>query len=177
MRLLPRCLIVIAVAMASISPASILAAAGPAGRSAAEKADAIEHPDPAELRDEIALAVAMGLRGEYGSLSTSEKRRVRLARERLLRALGDTNDIGALPRESRLEIYNAQQAIESILNSNDPARMVCTHHAVTGTRLKTTECLSIAERRARIRASVGIADDLLRVLCDPSSGTRCGLQN
>jgi hypothetical protein len=177
MRLLRVCLLAIAVAITSMPSCAVFAADGPSGGTAAAKADAIEHPDSAALREEVSLAVAMGLRGEYGALSTSEKRRVRLAHERLLRALGEAGDIGALPRESRLAIYNAQQAIESILNSNDPARRVCTHHAVTGTRLKTTECLSIAERRARNRASVGIADDLLRVLCDPGSGTRCSLQN
>lgn len=146
-------------------------------RTAAERADAKVQPAPDEVLTEVSIAVAMGLRGEYGSLSQSEKRRLRLSHDRIVRELQGAEDIGALPREARIVIYNAQQNIESILNANDTDRMVCTHRLVTGTRLKKTECLSIADREARTRASVRTVDSMMRVLCDPSQGSRCALGN
>jgi hypothetical protein len=113
----------------------------------------------------IGDAVALAEQGGYGALRSRDEDRLAQAHAQILRLLQGRASALELPLAQRIELYNAQEALVAILRSDDKSRVVCRRIANTGTRIPTTECLSIAERERRARGARLAADKLPRATC------------
>lgn len=63
----------------------------------------------------------------------------------LLTSVDDTAD---LPEKGRMELFNALEAIEAIVNAAEDERMVCERIKPTGSHRPVRECKTVAQRRA-----------------------------
>ena len=113
------------------------------------------------LRD-MRVTVELAQKGEYGKLTSAERKTLARSYARL-GALLDGHDTPAeLPLEERIALYNAQEAIVAIVERHPRDTMICRRKKSTGTRIPSTECLTIAQREARARASREAMDRLAK---------------
>lgn len=135
------------------------------------KVESIEDVDKYVL--EVKDVVELAIQGEYGRVRRGDKERLEASRDLIARLLDGKTSARELPLQSRIELYNAQEVITSIVRSDDKSRVVCRRVANTGTRIPTTECLTIAERERRARGARENADKMPRPTCIPNQGAGC----
>jgi hypothetical protein len=122
---------------------------------------------------EIDRAIAMAKDGQYGKLQRGSEARLSNARQTIGDLLHDVSDPRQLSPDQRIELFNAHQEIASIINHQDKSRVVCTRERKTGSRLSTTECMTVGEREERARiASLG-TQSMQQNVCTPGEGNAC----
>jgi len=133
--------------------------------------------DPGRYLANQRAKVAAAKAGEHGKLSASDVRRLEAAErdierdiERLVAGRQNLNDLD--PSE-RVAVYNAQETISGIAAGNDRTRMVCKRRQISGTRLKTTECLTKDESDARARAAQESTRNAQNPTCVPGETSSC----
>lgn len=131
-------------------------------RAAAAEAAAAEIRDSKDYLRDMRESVTLAKKGEYGKISQKERSKLDDSYDRLKDLLADVETPLELSLDDRLAVYNAQQAIVAILERNPKDTMICKRKSSTGTRIPTTECLTIAQREARTRASREAADYLAK---------------
>ena len=104
------------------------------------------------LRD-MRTAVDLAKKGDYGKIKQKERERLDASYARLKQLLDDVESPLELPLDQRIEVFNAQEVIVSIVERHPKDTMICRRKQSTGTRIPATECLTIAQREARARAS------------------------
>jgi hypothetical protein len=146
------------------------------GASVAERAQANAERirDADAFIEEIEDSVAMARAGEYGRLKRGTVVRIEMARDKIIKLLDGHASALDLPPEDRIELYNAQEVIVAAIRSDDKNRTVCKREMTTGSRLPTTECMTVAEREARKRNAAENTDKFIRNLCIPGEGNSCG---
>jgi len=122
---------------------------------------------------EIDRAIELAKEGGYGKLQRGSEARLASARETIGTLLRDVADPRELPVDKRLELFNAHETIASIIQHQDKNRVVCTRERKTGSRLGTTECLTVGEREERAKVSAELARDTQRVMCSPGETSTC----
>ena len=122
---------------------------------------------------EIDRAIAMAKEGGYGKLERGSERRLADARKEIGDILKNVSDPRDLPTDQRIALFNAHQVIESTINKQDKSRVVCTRERKTGSRVATTECLTVAEREERARISQAMTRDTQRLTCSPGETSTC----
>lgn len=130
--------------------------------SSAMAADGQADPDagPSEFEARM-ISVEQALDdGEYGEISSTDRREVLAALERIRTALGPSGDAGQLNERQKLKVFNDQELVNNILTSaDDGSRLVCRREKRTGTHVASNQCLTVAERQ---RAADHARDTLLR---------------
>ena len=107
----------------------------------------------AEQRMDIERKLADG--ETYAEIQAGDRMSVLDALKRISRNLETANTLEALSENARLEIFNDQSLVNQILTkASDDSRLICTSDVKTGSRRKTTNCLTVAERRRMREASV-----------------------
>jgi hypothetical protein len=163
-------------AVAFAAPAFAYTEQAPAQADPTAQADAQMEKiatDLAKYIGEIDRAIAMAKEGQYGKLQRGSEARLKAARETIGRLLKDTNDPRTLPAEQRIELFNAHQEIASIINHQDKNRVVCTRERKTGSRLATTECMTVGEREERARIAALGTQSFQQAVCTPGEGNSC----
>jgi hypothetical protein len=122
---------------------------------------------------EIDDALDMARDGQYGRLTRGELTRITTARDTIARLLEGHDNAMELPPQERIELYNAQELITATINNDDKSRIVCLREARLGSRLSTTECLTVAEREIRRNAAYDSVDKQQRQICIPSDTQSC----
>lgn len=122
---------------------------------------------------EIDRAIAMAKEGGYGHLERGSEAKLAAAREEIGRILNGVSDPHQLPADQRIALFNAHQTIESVINKQDKNRVVCTRERKTGSRLGTTECLTVGEREERAKISATMARDAQRFNCASGDTQTC----
>jgi hypothetical protein len=144
--------------------------------SIAQRADAqVEKisDDLAKYIGEIDRAIAMAKEGQYGKLQRGSEARLTNARQVIGDLLQNVSNPRELQPEQRIALFNAHQEINSIINKQDKARVVCTRERKTGSRLATTECLTVGEREERARVAQAGTAAFQRAVCTPGEGNSC----
>ena len=131
---------------------------------------------------EVNEVMVLARKGEYGAITAENAQRLDQAQLTIVSLLKDRKSSLELKPDQRIEVYNAQELITSILRNDEKGRIVCTKVSAIGTRVPKRECMSIAKREARARDARGTSNDLLRQTCVPtrdivSSGPRCTYVN
>ena len=78
-----------------------------------------------------------------------------------------------LQPEERIELYNAQETIVAMVRNDDKGRMVCKKEIRLGSRMPTTECLTVAQREEKARSARAGTNDTMRTVCIPGEGNPC----
>jgi hypothetical protein len=122
---------------------------------------------------EIDRAIAMAKDGQYGKLQRGSEARLAAARQTIGDLLHDVSDPRQLAPDKRIELFNAHQEIASIINHQDKGRVVCTRERKTGSRLSTTECMTVGEREERARLAAFGTQSMQNNVCTPGEGNSC----
>ena len=142
----------------------------------AQKADAQVERISADLSKyigEIDRAIAMAKEGQYGKLQRGSEARLTAARATIGDLLQNVSNPRDLPPDQRIALFNAHEEINSIINKQDKNRVVCTRERKTGSRLSTTECMTVGEREERARVAQAGTAAFQRAVCTPGEGNSC----
>lgn len=157
-------------AFASLLAISLLSVAGSLAASESPAAPAVEATALSEAETvvaEVELAVQMAQDGQYGRIKPRDMATLERAQDQVIELLSQVDTLAELGPEQRSLVADARTQIGSILNVEDKDRRVCKRVSATGTRLGAMECLTVAERELRARASREMAGSLQRGFCIP----------
>jgi hypothetical protein len=129
--------------------------------------------DLAKYIGEIDRAIAMAKEGQYGKLARGSEARLTEARQVIGNLLQNVSDPRELKPDQRIALFNAHEEINAIINKQDKSRVVCTRERKTGSRLSTTECLTVGEREERARVAQAGTNAFQRAVCTPGEGNSC----
>lgn len=107
------------------------------------------------FEDQRAAIVAGFADGErYAEIDKDQRAEVMSALDRMQDLLGPATEIGQLSPEAKVALYNDQEIVNNILTDAQAAsREVCKRHRTVNSRLKASECHTVAEwERRRDRA-------------------------
>jgi hypothetical protein len=124
--------------------------------------------------DRLHQTVQLARAGEYGKVKDEDMDRISVAAGHIENVLRDRKDDSGLSEEQRLELFNAQETISSILRDDEDSRIVCTREKGTGTRLTAKECMTVGQRKARAEQAREAASSLGRDLgCVRNQAGQC----
>lgn len=115
-----------------------------------------------DMRDTVELAK----RGEYGKLKSQEREQLDASYRRMKELLDGHASPLELSLADRIDLFNAQESIVAIVDRHPKDTMICRRQKSTGTRIPSTECLTIAQREARALGAREAADRLPKRMCD-----------
>ena len=125
--------------------------------------------------EEIDRSLEMAREGVYGKIKDADMTRMKDARDTIATLLQGHERATQLPADQRIELYNAQELITSIIRDDDKNRKVCERLKEIGTRITKRECLTVAERERRSRDAKEAAADMLRLDCVVNDVNPCGI--
>jgi hypothetical protein len=129
--------------------------------------------DTSKYLDELDAAIELAKKGTYGKLPKGAGNKLEDSREFIGKLLAGDRDPRTLDRDQRLALFNAHETIRSIINNDDKSRVVCKREQHLGSRVATTECLTIGEREALASHSARQAADVQRSTCSPGETSIC----
>lgn len=143
----------------------------PLAERAQEQAKLVSDVDAflAELDDSLRLART----GGYGRVRRGDINRLEFARNRIVTLLKGHANASELSPENQVALYENREMIARILRSDNKNRIVCKRETKLGTRLPTTECLTLGQREERARAARENTDRAQRNLCYVGEGNSC----
>jgi hypothetical protein len=149
----------------------------PQNTSVVAKADTYARSitDAAAFVEEVNETLANARQGLYGSIKADDVDRLDQAQDTITNLLDGEESAAKLAPEERIELFNAQEVITSILRNDEKNRKVCLNIKTTGSRITKRECLTVAQREARAKAARDAAESAQRLDCVPGEGNRCGL--
>lgn len=101
-----------------------------------------------------AINRALGDGETYSELAPDDVQVVQQSMARISRLLGSAQSIDQLPELTRVEIFNEQERINTLLvRAHADSRMVCRREKPTGSNRPTNVCLTVAERRRHQEAA------------------------
>jgi phosphomevalonate kinase len=99
-----------------------------------------------EQRERILSDLATG--EKYSEISQQQQRDVRSALDRITREIESNGSIDTLSAEQRLKVFNDQELVNTILTrAGEDSRLVCKREKSVSTRIASTQCLTVAQRR------------------------------
>jgi len=110
--------------------------------------------------------------GIYGKIRKRDMDRVVQSQEQIEALFADRQGPITLTHDEQIQLTNAQESINAIIQADDKSRIVCTRAKVIGTRFAKTECITVAERERRAdtaRRIIKTANDY----CVPGEGNPC----
>lgn len=141
--------------------------------SAEASATAAAPTEAKAIIEETELSMAMARDGQFGRIKGREMKRLESAFSHIMETLGQVDTLAELNTQQAQSLALARSQFSEILKPEDENRKICKRVASTGTRLGALECLTLAERRARARASRNLVSDAQRGFCVPGEGTPC----
>jgi hypothetical protein len=129
--------------------------------------------DTGKYLHELDRSIELAKQGVYGKLPKGASSRLDEARDFIGGLLKGDIDPRTLPHDQRLALYNAHSTIASIINRDDKSRVVCKREQHLGSRVATTECLTIEEREEMAMRSSRDTADLIRTACVPGENNPC----
>ncbi|MCB1588679.1 MAG: hypothetical protein KDI56_07235 [Xanthomonadales bacterium] len=137
-----------------------------------QKAESISNADA--FVSEIDQSLQLAREGVYGDIKAADMERLQQSRDKIATLLDGHATATELHPDQRIELYNAQELIISIIRNDDKNRKVCERVKQAGSRVTKRECLTVAEREQRARAARDAAARMQRVDCVPGVGNPCG---
>jgi len=124
--------------------AGILAAAACAPALAADQVINLRAASPAEQLDQVRQALNTD---EYSEITPADRRTVLDLIGRMESQIGE-GGVEALNEDRRVRLFNWQAAANTILvGAAADSRLVCRREQQIGTRMMSTQCATVAERR------------------------------
>lgn len=129
--------------------------------------------DPARQLPHTMQALKEARAGKYGKLKRRDEARLTSA-EREIKALQARHpDLSTLDTADKVALFNAQEAILSVVTGLRRSELVCTYHERAGTRFKTKHCTTRDMADAARRAARESTATAQRDLCVPGETSTC----
>jgi hypothetical protein len=129
--------------------------------------------DAEKFVNEVKESVRMARNGDYGKLKRGAIGELEDASDTIADLLDGHEKATDLRPDERIDLYNAQELIASIIRDDDKNRIVCKRVAAIGTRLAKAECMTIAQREAKAKAAKELVKEFGRTVCNPSETRLC----
>ena len=153
--------------------ARVTAAGEPTSVTERAAANATKISDAQAFLDEVETTMQLANSGGYGPLGRAKMARLDSARIRINALLKGHSSALELDADDRLALYNAQETITP-RSTGRQGTSICRRAPATGSRLWKTECMTVAEREARARASRESVDRVQRTgVCYAGEGNNC----
>ncbi|GAB2504158.1 hypothetical protein [Arenimonas alkanexedens] len=136
-------------------------------------AEAEKITDADAFVDEIDETLTLARDGTYGRIKRGSMVQAESARNKIADLLEGHETAMELQPEERIELYNAQELIVAMIRNDEKGRMVCKKEIRLGSRMPTTECLSVAQREEKARAGRAGTNDTMRTICNAGEGQSC----
>lgn len=154
-----------------------IAGAHAAVSTTASDSRATQSPSEAELiLAEADFALQMARDGQYGRIASTDMAALRQAHAQIRDALQGVATLAELDAPQRSRVEAAREQIGGLLRSDEKDRKICKRVERTGSRVTGMECLTVAERESRARASQAMAADAQRGFCVPGTDNPSGEQ-
>ena len=89
----------------------------------------------------------------YSEISAADRSKVRDALARMSTILETEANVNALSESQKASVFNDQEVVNTILTqASEDSRVICERMGKVGSHRKTTQCLTVAERK-RLRDS------------------------
>lgn len=86
----------------------------------------------------------------YSEISLQDKRQVRDSLERMSALIEGSGSVAQLAADQKVELFNEQERVNTILTkASADSRLICERATPVGTRMKSNNCQTVAERRRR----------------------------
>ncbi|MDZ4348765.1 MAG: hypothetical protein U1A22_04445 [Xanthomonadaceae bacterium] len=167
--------VVVALACASV----IWLASASAAISATPRADAKKGGERIERIDDVTeylertrAVIASAHAGDYGKLRKPDLNRIDAAQKAIEKLLEGRDGAIELTLEEQIELANAQAALNAVIRADEKNRRVCKQVQTIGTRISTTECMTVAQREQLAelaRRNIRKAEEF----CIAGEGNRC----
>ena len=132
----------------------VLSAVAAPARAATDTPLQVEGGGFAEQRARLEAELAGGER--YREITPEQRVELGRSLDRMA-ALLERGDVAQLSQADRVELFNAQEQANTILtNAAADSRVVCVRSRQIGSRMSSTSCRTVAERRAARDLSQGI---------------------
>lgn len=162
---------VLVLAIGSVSHSGLAMAASSDQKQQAADAAVAKIGDPARYLADKRAQVAAAKEGKFGKLAPGDLRRLDDAERDIARLVSGRESLSDLDQEDRVTVYNAQETITSIASGKRHSRLVCKQRQLSGTRLKTTQCMTAEEDAARTREAREATRNAQRDMC--RAGQEC----
>jgi hypothetical protein len=103
--------------------------------------------------------------GQYAYVKPDERDKVESGLAQM-QALFDKNEsVQAMSADQKIALFNAQEAVNAILNSRDRDRLICERGAVPGSRIVSTSCHTYGQIEALQQASQKLMQEKIAAPC------------
>ncbi len=93
-------------------------------------------------------------------------------------ALFAANDsVASMDERDKIALFNAQEAINSILQQRDRDRVICKKEAPIGSHIEVTKCFTYGQQQDAYNTSHKVLDSLSHPQCNDTGKGPCGLGN
>lgn len=134
--------VVFLLAMSTMAQASI--SQGSSGKSKLELD--VQKSGFAEQKQNIIAQLADGK--TYSEISSKDRGVVTAALDRIEVKLSGVGGVESLTMEQKVEVFNDQEVVNTLLTkARKDSRLVCKRETTVSSRLPTTQCLTVAERK------------------------------
>jgi hypothetical protein len=129
------------------------------------KADTKEAFEPvaANLRKEMEPG------GQYGYVKPDERAKVEAGLAEMGKLFDANGSVAQMDKASKVELFNAQEVVNSILTLRDRDRLICERGAPAGSRIVSTSCHTYGELEAMQQASRKFMDEKVAQPCNAGS--------
>lgn len=132
---------------------------------------------PQTAAEKASRALSLAAKGEYGRISKVQINMIKEARNRIDQLSQENASFADFDSAEKRIFDHASERINRLTRSTDKGRMVCRRVVKTGTRLSGNECLTVAQREARVKGARERTEQLLRGACNVQSDNQdliCG---
>jgi hypothetical protein len=143
------------------------------GVAHADKSKDIVKADTREAFAPVAAEVLkeMNPDGRYAYVKPDEREKVEASLADMSKLFEQHESVEAMDKAAKVQLFNDQETVNSILTLRDRDRLICERGAPTGSRIVTTTCHTYGELQAAQQASRKFMDERLNTPCNAPSCT------
>ncbi len=125
--------------------------------------------------------VAAGLReqikpgGRYEYVSTNERFTINQKLDDMTALFATHDSVAGMSQENKIQLFNDQEAINSILSKRDGERVICKKEAPIGSHIPVTTCHTYAQEQEAHKVATKQFDEWTHTQCGNNGNGNCGL--
>lgn len=151
-----------------------------AATSAVAKENYQEASFNADTRDSF-MSVSAAVReqikpgGRYEYVNDKERFTIGQKLDDMNALFASHESVAAMSQQDKIQLYNDQETINSILTKRDGERVICKKEAPIGSHIPVTTCHTYAQEQVAHKANAQQVDQWGRMQCGDKGNGMCGL--
>ncbi len=131
-----------------VSVALLMCLAGAVNAKATDNKQVVQMDQGTPVSEQIQRVERALSSEQYSEVSMEDKSVVRRSLDRIRLQMGDLDQIEALSPHAKVEVFNEQERINTILTrAHADSRMTCRRERITGSNFPQNVCMTVAQRR------------------------------